>query len=294
MALNDSFVAAAVAGENGVESRRAHPADTVQFIEILQDSPDALVSQLTGRDRVHEFGADTIENLRAYRLGGPGKNKHCYAVCRDDRVLAAIYVYDANTGAIHSPLNLHGNVQAILHDRVKDAEQAPSSLIFYSISNMTEERGMGQILVRKLHAHLTQERAGAVLSTLSPLRSFNDHIGEAHIESFLNASPSEQRRRGLQYLYRLEDPVQKFHMGNGAIIGDIKPCADTIGRTRLMVNYVYDQSADVLTQQARRSREALIATDPAVRKAILETLVHVDLKYELCRTSTFAPTHPSP
>jgi hypothetical protein len=241
---------------NGAAAAVPHPTISCRFGEITRAAPDAIIHQLAGRDRVHEFGADNIENLRGYRLGDRDASKTCYAMIGDDGcVHSAIYVkrdcHDVSSGF----RALNGDVKGILSARVEDLNQAPRSLIFYSISNITEERGMGQLLVRNLHTHLTREHPGVVLSTLSPLRSFErdiEHLGEG-----------QQRRAVLSYLFDIKDGVQKFHMGNGAVIGDIKLKADTMGAARAMVNYVYHPDPAVLAQNAKafkaRDLSALVA-----------------------------------
>lgn len=242
-----------------------HPEVACRFAEITSGANVEVVAQLAGRDRVHEFGADNVENLRSFRLGDGNTTKTCYAMIGDDaRVHSAIYVmrdaHDVSAGY----RALSGDVRSILASRVEALEDKPRSLIFYSISNITEARGMGQLLVRNLHASLTQQYEGVVLSTLSPLRTLDAHLERSEVlfERFSAFSPAEQRRVILSYLMAVEDPVQKFHMGNGAFIGDIKLGADTVGASGAMVNYVYPADREVLAANARafkaRDMETLV------------------------------------
>jgi len=243
-----------------------HPTVPSAFAEITAEAPPEIVSQLAGRDRVHVAGADSEEALRQYRLGSPRTNKTSYAMVGDDgRVHSAIYVKRDKHDVTGGYRALNGNVRGILSAPVAPLLYDPTSLIFYSISNITEERGMGQLLVRNMHAHLTQEYRGVDYSTLSPLRTLDAYLEQSAVkqEEFAAFSAAVQRRTILYYLMTVADPVQKFHMGNGAIIGDIKLGADTKGQTAAMVNYVYPADRAELSENAKafkaRAMEGLVA-----------------------------------
>lgn len=243
-----------------------HPSIAVNFGEITSEAAPEIVGQLVGYDRVHNFGAESETALRAFRLGNPHTTKTSYAMIGEDaRVHSAIYVKRDTHDVSQGYKALNGDVRGILASRVERLEDAPSALMFYSISNITEERGMGQLLVRNMHAHLTQEYPGVVLSTLSPLRTFDAYLQETaiHPQEFSAFSQAIQRRMVLYYLMTVADPVQKFHMGNGAIIGDIKLGADTVGLTSAMVNYVYPPDREELSENAKafkvRAMDGLVA-----------------------------------
>ena len=243
-----------------------HPTVPSAFAEITAEAPREIVTQLAGRDRVHVAGADSEDALRQYRLGSPRTNKTSYAMVGDDgRVHSAIYVKRDKHDVTGGYRALNGNVRGILSAPVAPLLYDPTSLIFYSISNITEERGMGQLLVRNMHAHLTQEYRGVDYSTLSPLRTLDAYLEQSAVkqEEFAAFSAAVQRRTILYYLMTVADPVQKFHMGNGAIIGDIKLGADTKGQTAAMVNYVYPADRAELSENAKafkaRAMEGLVA-----------------------------------
>lgn len=251
-----------VASDNAL----CHPSVASAFAEITAEAPREIVTQLAGRDRVHVSGADSEDALRRYRLGNPHTNKTSYAMVGDDgRVHSAIYVKRDTHDVSEGFRALNGDVRSILAAPVAKLSDKPTALMFYSISNITEERGMGQLLVRNMHAHLTQEYKGVVLSTLSPLRTLDAYLEEAAVkqEEFAAFSAAVQRRMILFYLMSVADPVQKFHMGNGAIIGDIKLGADTVGKTAAMVNYVYPADREELSENAKafkaRAMEGLVA-----------------------------------
>lgn len=242
-----------------------HPTVPSAFAEVTAEAPREIVTQLAGRDRVHVSGADSEDALRRYRLGNPHTNKTSYAMVGDDgRVHSAIYVKRDKHDVTGGYRALNGNVRGILSAPVAPLLYDPTSLIFYSISNITEERGMGQLLVRNMHAHLTQEYRGVDYSTLSPLRTLDAYLEQSAVkqEEFAAFSAAVQRRTILYYLMTVADPVQKFHMGNGAIIGDIKLGADTKGQTAAMVNYVYPADRAELSENAKafkaRAMEGLV------------------------------------
>lgn len=144
-----------VVTEGVIYFQHPDPAHAVTFIEITPESPIEIIKQLLGHDRVHK-GAEDIEGLLQYRLGGEGKNKTCYALKGDDGTIhCAIYIYK-DVASIETERDLHGNVVQILHDPIKDMSEVAQSMIFYSISNISGVKGMRQLLVRNLHAHLTQ------------------------------------------------------------------------------------------------------------------------------------------
>jgi hypothetical protein len=237
----------------------------ITFAPVLPDAPDHILMQLAGRDRVHVYGAQTIDDLRKYRLGFEEDDKTCYAILQGDRVLAAIYTAK-RFAPITKPKALQGNVQDILLTRPFRIFNPPASCIFYSISNVSEQRNVAPILVRRLHAHLTAKYPSMVLSTLSPMRDFDQYVQDKGWKNFLFVNALQQKHCVFDYLLKGTDPVQRFHMKNGATIGHIKPAADTVGTTRFMVNYLYDRDPDVLKENAMRFRAGDIAS-----------LVHQDL-----------------
>lgn len=230
-----------------------------RFCEITREAPDHIVAQLVGNDRVHRRGVDSIDDLRRCRLGGDAFDRTCFAIVDEDVVHSAIYIYKSYT-PVESDRRIFGNVSDILRDETRKQGETPSSLIFYSISNITNAPGVGQYLVRDLHAHLRLTHPFAMASTLSPLRTFDESFTSERKEKFLAMPEADQKRTILSYLLTGQNAVQQFHMGNGARIADIKLNAgdrsfdDKTGAERThiaMVNYAYDMDAPTLLANAQ-------------------------------------------
>ena len=249
-----------------VETRpaaRAVALDSLKLVEITSESPDEMITSLIDRDEVHNTGVDTKDNILKYRVGGDAFNRSCFAVqnCSGE-LQSAIYLHK-DYAAIKTPRHLCGNVNGILFSEACHmAEQKPRSIIFYSITRLGTMKGAGEILIGQLHKHLTEKYPGTVLSTLSPLRQPKDKFG---IDTFLSEAcpfPAEQmhadekRAHALMFLTLKKEGVQNFHMGNGAIIGDIKVDADRIGTHRLMVNYIYSPDSAELKANAAQYRNS--------------------------------------
>lgn len=239
-----------------------------RFQEVTRDAPDHIVAQLVGHDRVHEFGAASIEQLRKYRLGGDGFDRTCFAITEGETVHSAIYVHKTYD-AVRGDSDFHGNVAHILAHEAAEDKRTPRSMIFYSISNITNVRGVGRLLVGELHTHLGQTFEQAKSSTLSPLRSFDLNFADEDRKRFLTMSVPEQKKIALQYLLTGVNDVQCFHMENGARLADIKlvpgdksvhPATGKVCEHVAMVNYAYDMPADELYANA--------ASFQAVKQAI--------------------------
>ncbi len=242
---------------------RAVALDNLKLLEITSESPDHMISALIGRDEVHSTGVDTKENLLKYRVGGEAFNRSCFAVQDfSGELQSAIYLHK-DYAQVKTPRHLCGNVNGILSGEARHmAEQKPLSIIFYSITRLGAMKGAGEILIGQLHKHLTEKYPETVLSTLSPLRQPKDKFG---IDIFLSEAcpfPAEQmhadekRAHALAFLTLKKEGVQNFHMGNGAIIGDIKVDADRVGTHRLMVNYIYSPDAAELKANAAQYRNS--------------------------------------
>lgn len=244
--MNKGFESAAI-GKGAV-------LPSLRFHEIGRDAPEHIVCQLVGRDRVHNKGVQTTEELRRYRLGGEGFSKTCYALLDGQAVISAIYVHKGYE-RIENDRDLNGNVAGILQEESIVDNRAPLSKIFYSISNIKNISRAGQNLVVGMYAHLSLQHPKAARSTLSPLRTFDQDFS-AHDDLNFSVMPSAYKKRAvLDYLLTGENPVQQFHMGNGARIADIKLNSGDVsfdektGKIRrhfAMVNYAYDMSEEVL------------------------------------------------
>ena len=258
----------------------------MRFMEITRDTPDCIVVQLAGHDRVHTHGAGSPEELRKWRLGGPIFNRTCYAMVEEgDRVHAAIYVQKAYRN-VESDRDLHGNVRKILERSVRERNERPTHLVFYSISNLSDKKGVGQNLVVSLHEHLNREYTGALMTTLSPMRSFDKNMSAEECAAFMALPDVNKRRAVIAHLLAGTDLVQQFHMGNGARIGDIKFMAGDISgegenarQHIVMGNYVYDNDPAVLKENAAQFAEVKRALrdanmDESVRREIVSEIIY--------------------
>ncbi len=219
--------------------------------------------QLVGQDKVHDFGARTINELKTYRLGPFDCNKSALALVnphgenggRD--ILAAIYIYWQNDGGgpIEDPRHLRGNVAEILRQKIfPETNDGPQAAIFYSISAFSGLKGAGEMLISRMHEFLTETmKPELVFSTLSPLRNLGEWLADMNGKdhALTNARQTEVtlRTAALEFLLNNRDSVQSFHMGNGARIGDINLNANSAGSKddvlghNVMVNYLYSRDA---------------------------------------------------
>lgn len=239
--------------------------DSLDLVEITRESPLSDIEMLVGKDGVHKAGTLSVADIINSRLGGGAFNRTCYAVRSnvDGQLQSAIYVHKMNN-PVPVPRDLIGNVREILTTPAQDMGNAiVTAAGFYSITRLGDVKGAGEILIRKLHAHLVAAHPDITLTTLSPLRQPANGQG---IDDFLMAagggpdwnalSDVEKRARVLDFLLQEREGVQRFHMGNGAIIGDIKLDADSVGRFRVMVNYMYGKDIMELTANAAAFRKA--------------------------------------
>lgn len=238
----------------------------LRFREIDRDAPDRLVAQLAGNDLVHVKGANSVEELRRFRLGGEGFDRTCFAMLdSDDTIHSAIYVVKTYEG-IDSDRDLHGDIGKTLHSETSADPRSPTSLIFYSISNLTDVSGVGQKLVQNLYAYLQAAYPNAKRSTLSPLRTFDENFTAEEAAKFNGMTAQAQTRAVLDYILSGDrgGMVQQFHLGNGARVADIKLSAGDIAVDRetgsarrhfAMVNYAYDMGEEQLQENAAAFRE---------------------------------------
>ncbi len=238
----------------------------LRLIEITGAHPH-LLQQLVGKDDVHDFGTESTDALRKFRVGGEQFSKTVYGVVDAalSRVYSAIYVFKTPkpiTGFADVP----GNVSHILNYRARtQLNGAPSALIFYSITNIRGADGMpllqgaGTMLISALLNE--PSLPPAIKSTLSPLRTLSKSIV---LEDGETLSDDDRFALAFAHLMQATNPVQRFHMGNGAEIGDIKLRAttnphapDAVQGLKVMVNYDYSIPAEKRAEN--RARFAAIA-----------------------------------
>lgn len=233
-----------------------------------QSIRDALVTDAK-RDKVHPL--ETMDELVNYRLGNENDNKRAYGLIidipgQDPEILSVIYTHWSKQG--HNAANLDeqklpGNVADILIEEVQPLNEQADTGIFYSISSFFP--GAGVELIKSLRSELGGDQNAAemdgstpALSTLSPFRSFGNWVAEQG-EDVPEAPELRQEfleAAALRYLDEVSDPVQKFHMGNGAYIGKINIDSNTpesqdgAEGLGLLINYVYPAGDDLATNQA--------------------------------------------
>lgn|GEM_PF-3075265 len=199
------------------------------------------LSQIAGHDRVHSFGAQTVDDLCKYRVGGRAKAAFAIVSHAEDKVEAVIFGHRSNK-PIKNGKDLQGNVAKILHEKTsKRFDGQTTAMVFYTISAITDTKGTGQALIDKL----LETDHGFLPATLSPLRTLSDAYPGISQRQFARMAREEKQMLAFLHLLNFKDVVQGFHMGRGAIIRDIKLDAnlansqDGILGRRVMVNYGY-------------------------------------------------------
>jgi len=202
---------------------------------------DWLSSKDGGMDRVHEISGRN--ELMANRLGNEHSSKRCYAL-ENNRggLLSVIYTHWANIPATDESWRiLPGNIDSILAEPSQRLTTEPNIVTFYSISSFADKSGKS--LISAVYDQFTRTANPPILTTLSPLRTFQawlDREGKA-----LNGTEEARLAVVAEYLKLKFDPVQRFHLGNGAQVGGIHFNAsaegqrDAIEGAGVMINYRY-------------------------------------------------------
>lgn len=238
-----------------LEASEITPADPFAGAGLLLVTPDAaftdihtlLVSEKRG-DKVHPLSCD--DELKTRRLGDENASKRAYALAVPEaagqqKVAAVVYTHwSARNGALPC------DVDEILKADSVALSEKPDTVTFYSISSFM--RGAGERLIIELHKKLTAEHPGLILTTLSPLRTLRAWIEQN------GGAGDDLKEMARQCLLANQDPVQKFHLSNGACIGAINldanhgQSADAIDGLGVMVNYVYPSDPAQLAANAAR------------------------------------------
>lgn len=208
----------------------------------------ALMLSEKGRDKVHPLASE--EELKSRRLGGENDSKRAYALTIVDeagqrKVAAVIYTWWSRQAG-----KLPDDVEQILQEDSAPLGATADTVTFYSISSFM--RGAGERLITALHKKLTSEHPGLTLTTLSPLRTLGAWVTEN------GDCGGDLKEAARQYLLANLDPVQKFHLSNGAYIGAINldanhgDSADGVDGLGVMVNYVYPSDPAQLAANAAR------------------------------------------
>lgn len=253
-----------------------------KLVLVTPDDKDADIhKQLVStekQDKVHPMGG--LEELKKYRLGYEGDSKQTYALIVPDgkgsqRVLAVVYTHwsvQPKTDGVVGYDALPGNVHDILTSasRPMDMGKEPNAVTFYSISSFMPQAGWQ--LVEDLYNKINNETdRNVAIATLSPLRTFKEWLDQEDIDTDSGSLTDEfTKAAALRYLETNQDPVQKFHMSNGAIIGDIKLQANVAGSVDakdgmgVMVSYLYCRDKQKLERNKERYAKGVISIAEAL------------------------------
>ena len=208
-------------------------------------TPANILEKIIAYEAVHEI--NSWDDLRA-RLAPD--DRRCFAFFHPlmpNEPL--IFVEVALSNKIPSTIN-----EIITIDRSVTLNQDINTAVFYSISNCQEGLSgisFGNFLIKQVAHKLKQENDGLdKFVTLSPAPSFVRWLEENSIN--LDSDEDMLLKQALIYLTASDredglpnDPVAKFHLGNGAILERINLNADLSSKGLMqskgvMVNYLYN------------------------------------------------------
>lgn len=205
-----------------------------------------------GMDRVHEIAGRN--ELMKYRLGEENFSKRCYALENDGKgLLAVIYTHWATLPSIQSGESwrvLPGNIDSVLTAPSEPLKEKPNIVTFYSISSFAERSGKS--LISSVYEQFTKAANPPILTTLSPLRTFKAWLDSCGLK--FEGTEEARLKIVTDYLKLKLDPVQKFHLGNGAQVGAIHFNACAEGRrdhtegAGVMINYRYPRVKERLDE----------------------------------------------
>ena len=208
-------------------------------------TPANILEKIIAYEAVHEI--NSWDDLRA-RLAPD--DRRCFAFFHPlmpNEPL--IFVEVALSNKIPNTIN-----EIITIDRSVTLNQDINTAVFYSISNCQEGLSgisFGNFLIKQVAHKLKQENDGLEkFVTLSPAPSFVQWLEENSIN--LDSDEDMLLKQALIYLTASDredglpnDPVAKFHLGNGAILERINLNADLSSKGLMqskgvMVNYLYN------------------------------------------------------
>ncbi len=250
--------------------------------QINWDTPARVLDKIVAYEAVHEI--DDLDDLR--RRLDPA-DRRCFAFFHpampdEPLIFVEVALTEQVPGSIDDVLS---EGREPLHP--EDAKVA----VYYSISNC--QRGLagisfGNLLIKQVAAELAMEFPQIDrFVTLSPIPSLNrwlasqtddDELGAASAAVLAGTAPDEDvRALAARYLTTSKrgdsdqpnDPVARFHLGNGAEIHDVHANADSSvnGRAQssgAMVNYLYDLSQTEKNHE-NFARNGVVAASRAVQ-----------------------------
>lgn len=237
---------------------------------ISWESPAHILEKIIAYEAVHAI--DSWDDLRR-RL--EPSDRRCFAFFHPavpDEPL--IFVEVALT------VGIPGSVQQLLaEDRAPLSSDKADTAVFYSISNC--QAGLagisfGNSLIKQVASDLSVQLPGIkTFVTLSPIPGFGKWI-EANNLSVSPEDTDQVRHLAARYLLTAKrsdglplDPVERFHLGNGAIVHQVHAGADTSPKGRAqsagaMVNYLYDLSK-VTQNHERFASDLKVAATAEIR-----------------------------
>ena len=211
-------------------------------------TPANILEKIIAYEAVHEI--NSWDDLRA-RLAP-----------EDRRCFAFFHPLMPNEPLIFVEVALNNNMPKTIDEIIKidrniTHDQDINTAVFYSISNCQEGLSgisFGNFLIKNVAHKLKQENEGLEkFVTLSPAPSFTRWLKKKSIDK--NMDEDILLKQALIYLTDSDrddelpnDPVAKFHLGNGAILERINLDADLsekgINQSKgVMVNYLYNLDA---------------------------------------------------
>ena len=220
--------------------------------KIDWETPANILEKIIEYEAVHEI--NSWDDLRA-RLAPV--DRQCFAffhplIPNDPLIFVEVALTTGIPKSIQKIINL---------DRQEIEIEDANTAIFYSISNCHNGLlgiSFGNFLIKQVASNLKRELPDLnQFTTLSPLPGFMKWMEEYSPISFerctdKNCSEDELTKNAIKYLTHSErddgmpnDPVSRFHIGNGASLERINLNADTSekGMTQsygVMANYLYD------------------------------------------------------
>ena len=268
--------------------------------KIDWETPANILEKIIEYEAVHEI--NSWDDLRA-RLAPI--DRQCFAffhplIPNDPLIFVEVALTTGIPKSIQKIINL---------DRQEIEIEDANTAIFYSISNCHNGLlgiSFGNFLIKQVASNLKRELPDLnQFMTLSPLPGFMKWMEEYSPISFerctdKNCSEDELTKNAIKYLTHSErddgmpnDPVSRFHIGNGASLERINLSADTSEKGMrqsygVMANYLYDlvksynslyQNFNILNSESKESTSVRLLISLKTRDVIslCSELLGIDL-----------------
>jgi len=250
---------------------------------ITWESPASILEKIIAYEAVHEI--TSWDDLRA-RLAP--QDRRCFAffhpsMPNEPLIFVEVALMQEVPGTIHAVLAGERDILS---------ENAANTAVFYSISNCQqglEGISFGNFLIKRVAQELKRDLPGLkTFVTLSPVPGFRSWLETHEPELFtLSADPAriteetDEKMLSAAARYflssdrpdgRPNDPVARFHLGNGAILDRLNARGDLSAKAirqsaGLMVNYRYDL-AKVEQNHEAYVRNAEINASPDIKRRL--------------------------